>query len=297
MTPDLDAAMTYLAALDPSDDRFTFQYFRDTERSDVRPRHSHTRLVDVADMLAKMNAAGAGIFVTVNRTDGRGRSAANVTALRSVFIDCDRPRARSLALPPSMSVQTSPMRGHHYWLLAPGEPLDAFRGAQEALADYYNTDATVTDLCRVLRLPGFRNMKHEPFPVRLVRCNAAKRYTIAEILAAHGIEAVRTGDGCTPPRTIRNRSCAEIAYRRWTRQAPLTVGHRNRVAFRLAVEGFQAGLDPDAIVREVQAYCERAGIVAEAAAVLRSARRATTRPCRHSSPIAEDGAGESTPAK
>lgn len=296
MTPDLDQALTFLSALDPHDDRFTFQYFRDHEGSAVRARYLHARLLDVASTLAEMNAAGAGIFVTVNRTDGRGRTAANITALRSLFIDCDAPRARPLALPPTMSVETSPMRGHHYWFLAPGEPLDAFRSAQEALAGYYHTDATVTDLCRVLRVPGFRNMKHEPFPVRLIRSRADKRYTIAEILAAHSVKV----DPCTPTapaRTCVERDCAEIVYRRWSRRAPLTVGHRNRVAFRLAVEGFQAGLDPEAIAREVRAYCDRAGIAAEASAVLRSAARATARTCRHSSSIAEDDTGESPSAK
>lgn len=296
MTPDLDQAATFLAALDPEEDRFTFQYFGEHPASTVRARHLHARFADAASMLAEVNAAGAGIFVTVNRTDGHGRTAANIVGLRSLFIDCDGPRARPLALPPSLNVETSPLRGHHYWLLAPGEPLAGFRGAQEALADYYATDPTVTDLGRVLRLPGFRNMKHEPVPVRLLRCNAATRYSIAEILAAHRTESARTHDRCTPQRTTRQRTCAEIAYRRWSRHAPLTVGQRNRVAFRLAVEGFQAELDPTAIAREVRAYCERAGIAAEAEAVLRSAHR-TTRACRHSSPIPEGDAGESSPAK
>lgn len=276
MTPDLAQAMIFLSALDPEADRFTFQYFRDRSTSAVRPRHMHARLADIASILAKRNVAGAGIFVTVNRTDGHGRTAENVTALRSLFIDCDGPRARPLALPPSMSVETSSRRGHHYWLLAPDQPLAAFRSAQETLADYYRTDATVTDLCRVLRVPGFWNMKHEPFPVRLLRLRADARYSIADILAAHRV-SLDPHTQEAPDRTCEKHDCAEIAYRRWAQRAPLTVGHRNRVAFRLAIEGFQGGLDPETIASEVRAFCARVGISAEAASVLRSAARTSTR--------------------
>lgn len=276
MTPDLDQARAFLRALNPHDDWFTFQYFAEAARCTVRPRILHARFDDTARTLAAVNADGAGIFVTVNRTDGRGRTAANVTALRALFIDCDGPRIRSLALPPSISVETSPMRGHHYWLLVPGEPLDNFRVAQEALADFYGTDASVTDLCRVLRLPGFSNMKHEPFPVRLVHCRSAPQHTMREILGAHLADG-GPRESAAPPRMYLQRTCAEIAYRRWSRRAPLTVGHRNRVAFRLAVEGFQAGLDSAAIAGEVRAYCDRAGIPAEVEAVLRSAARVTAR--------------------
>jgi RepB DNA-primase from phage plasmid len=271
MTPDLDQAAAFLAALDPDADRFTFQYFGERPGASVPARHMHGRLADLAPQLVAMNAAGAGIFVTVNRTNGGGRSAENVVALRSLFIDCDGPRARPLALTPSMSVETSPLRGHHYWLLVPGEPLDVFRDAQAALADYYGTDTTVTDRGRVLRIPGFAHMKGEPFFVRLIRSRGEKRYTIADVLAAHLIKPAReTGT----PRTTMPRTCAEIAYHHWSRRAPLTVGHRNRVAFRLALEGFRAGLDAAVIDAEVRAFCARSGIVAEADAVLRSARRA-----------------------
>ena len=277
LAPDLAQTMAHLAALEADPQaRFTFQILPDREAAGVRPAILHGTLADVVDRLAGANKRGAGITVSVNRTDFHGRAAANVVALRALVIDCDQPRGRALALPPSLSVETSPRRGHHYWLLEPGEPLDAFGAAQRQLAAYYGSDGAISDLGRVLRLAGFYNMKGEPFLVRVVRASPDRRYSIAEVLAAHPrCREPRRCHGHPPPAA---RPCAEAAYRAWSRQAPLTIGSRNRVAFRLALEGFRANLDPGIVEAEVRRYCDAAGIRAEAEQVLRSARAAAVRP-------------------
>jgi hypothetical protein len=284
VTPDLAQAVVFLTALDPARDAFTFQYFQERQDAAVAAAHPHGTLAGLASTLARANEHGAGIFVTVNQTDGAGRTAENIVALRSLFIDCDRPRVRPLALPPSLSVQTSSGRGHHYWLLRPGEPLGAFRSAQARLAAFYGSDPTVTDLGRVLRLPGFFNVKHDPFLVQLVRCRPELRYTIADIVASHPVESHSTPDLVTDPPNDTHPSCAEALYRRWTKRAPFSTGTRNRVAFRLALEGFLSGLDGALVDAEVRAFCERCGISREADAVLRSARKIAARGLRHSSP-------------
>lgn len=283
MTLDLEAARVFLAVLDPDASAFTFQVFAEAPESTVRPRHMHGTLAGIGEKLAAINQSGGGIFVTVNATDGLGRAAGNVVALRSLFIDCDKPRIRPLALPPSLSVATSPRRGHHYWLLQSGEPAEAFTPVQQRLAAYYGSDATVKDLGRVLRLPGFCNVKHVPVLVRLVRCRPHLRYTIAEVAKAHPLKDARLlpeQDHVTHP-----RSSAEALYFRWRRSAPFTTGTRNDVAFRLALEGFAAGLDARLVEAEVRGYCDRCGIGREAAAVLRSARKIAARRLRHSSPL------------
>src|SRR6516165_11686347 len=84
----------FLKALDPAPDaRFTFQTFDDdkkrkkarAEANKLRTKKGkkllldpfakirHGTLADHYDMLAKLNANGAGIFVCVNETDGKGR--------------------------------------------------------------------------------------------------------------------------------------------------------------------------------------------------------------------------------
>lgn len=121
---------------------------------------------ELAPKLVEANQSGAGIFLTINATDGRGRLSSNVVALRALFVDCDGPPRRPWALPPSIVVRTA--RGlHAYWLLAPGESLERFRGAQEALAAFYGSDPKVKDLPRVMRVPGFLHLKGVPVLVRL----------------------------------------------------------------------------------------------------------------------------------
>jgi hypothetical protein len=271
LAPDLAQTMAHLEALEADPQaRFTFQILPDREDTGVRPAILHGTLADVVDRLAGANNKGAGITVSVNRTDFRGRAAANVVALRALVIDCDQPRGRALALPPSLSIETSSGRGHHYWFLGPGEPLDGFGAAQRQLAAYYGSDVAISDLGRALRLAGFYNMKREPFLVRVVRASPDRRYSIAEVLAAH--PRCREARRCRSHPPYAARPCAEAAYRTWSRRAPLTIGSRNRVAFRLALEGFRAKLDPGIVEAEVRGYCESAGIRAEAERVLRSAR-------------------------
>src|SRR5512141_268531 len=56
---------------------------------------------------------------------------------------------------------------HGYW---PGIhcPLDAFEAAQVALARKFSGDESVSDLPRVMRLPGFFHQKREPFMSRII---------------------------------------------------------------------------------------------------------------------------------
>jgi hypothetical protein len=240
----------------------------------------HGSLHRLAFELSRRNDRGAAIAVTVNETDGWGRRGENIRALRALFIDCDGPLQRTPALQPSMVVRTR--RGEHlYWLLHPGEDLRRFRGAQRQLARYYGSDSTVSDMARAMRLPGFRHMKHDPVLVRLLDADPSRRYVLDEILSAHpaaGLPAPRN-HFCNRV----HRPCAHALYRRWAAAAPLTVGSRNAVAFRLALEGVRAQLDPAIVEAEVRAFCSRAGIVDEAEQVLRSACRANGRALRQPS--------------
>jgi hypothetical protein len=232
----------------------------------------HGPLRRVVAELARRNARGAAIAVTVNETDGRGRRSEHIRALRSLFIDADAPLERDFALPPSLCVRTC--HGQHaYWLLQAGEDVRRFRAAQRHLASYYDTDLAVSDTARAMRLPGFLHVKNEPFLVRLIDADSERRYGLDEVLAAHP-RGETVGEGRYYNRRSACRPCAHLLYRRWARAAPLTVGSRNAVAFRLALEGVRAALDDEVVAAEVRSFCVRAGIADEAESVLRSARRA-----------------------
>lgn len=274
MTVEVADALHHLDALGEPDERSTFQILPERDGCRVLPQIIHGRFADVVDLLVRRNRVGASIHVCINRTDGRGRSREHVTALRALTIDCDRPRRRPLALPQTLSVETSPARGHHYWRLVAGETLDAFDGAQRHLARYYGSDPNIHDLGRVLRLAGFVSWKRTtPFVVRVARLNVYKVYTITEIIAAHPLPRRR----CAPPPPPHTRTRDDDSFMSWSRRQPDHEGQRNATAFRIAVTGFRAGLDARLVEAEVHAYCVRAGIPCEAPNVLRSARRASGR--------------------
>src|SRR5262245_34977334 len=91
MKQDRDMAERFLRALDPEATRFTFQTFDDNkDRKDKSvARVLHGTLAEHWGTLVKLNEQGAGIFVTINRTDLKGRTAENITGIRAVFVDLD----------------------------------------------------------------------------------------------------------------------------------------------------------------------------------------------------------------
>jgi hypothetical protein len=88
--PDHVAVERFLAKLDPTGG-FTFQAIDDNkERKDKSlARILHGSIKQHGARLCQLNAEGAGIFVTINATDGKGREIKNVVRIRAVFVDLD----------------------------------------------------------------------------------------------------------------------------------------------------------------------------------------------------------------
>lgn len=191
---DLEQAQRFLERLAP-DESVTFQTYsdkeelivkRDGKRFDPNAKIMHGTLETPqdADLLTRLNAKGAGVFVMVNEGNGKGRAAKNVQRVRALFIDTDgAPYPAELPLKPHLVVQSSPGRWHLYWLVT-GVLLDSFSTLQEALAEHYGTDPSIKDLPRVMRLPGFYHRKGEPVPVELLTCNDHAPYSPSDIFGA-----------------------------------------------------------------------------------------------------------------
>jgi hypothetical protein len=273
--PNIDEAVLFITAL-AGDDGWRapifFQTFDDSPEKNARLARTFSgALRDHAAALSRLNRDGACVAVAINPLRGGRRLLEEVVAVRALFIDCDGPRARPLALPTSITVESRAGR-HYYWLLRePAAPAD-FAGAQRQLAAFYGTDGMVCDATRVMRLPGFDHCKTGRFRVRLVRADAALRYPLGDILGAHPIERAADLAGVTecPPEPQNE---ALHAFRRWAAAAPRLQGARNATAFAMAAEGLRSGVPPAIVAHQVRGYCERAGIPREADAVLRSAAR------------------------
>ena len=133
LTPDLEAASDFLTFLDEGAERFTFQTFADTpeakaedaaNRKAGRPkkyaRVFNGTLEQHAAELERLNRIGAGVFVTVNETDLKGRAEHNMTRVRAVFSDTDgSPLGPILqhGLEPQWINETSPSKWHGFWLV------------------------------------------------------------------------------------------------------------------------------------------------------------------------------------
>lgn len=265
---DFEQTAAFLAALTRSDDGWitpvTFQTFDDSPAKDLRlARILHGTLRQHVSALPALNERGAGVFATIQQTDGRGRREANIIALRACFIDCDRPRRRRFVLRPSLAVKT-PHGGHAYWLLEPGANRARFREIQQQLAAYFGSDPAVSDLARVMRLPGTLHRKDSPTLVHLVSARPQLRYTIDALAAAHPVPRCATN-------RLRIRPSMRADYNGWAAGLHVTMGRRNSTAFAIAAEGFARGLAFSEVAKVVETYCLRADITDEAPAVVASA--------------------------
>jgi RepB DNA-primase from phage plasmid len=168
-------AERFLTLLDDRTDRFTFQLFDDNkQRKDRRlARVLHGTLDELYGTLVDYSHAGAGVFVTINTTNFKGRSLQDIVEVRAYFADLDGPplsNVARLALRPDIITETSPHRYHVYYLVCDA-PLseENFKKTQLTLANVLGGDPSVCDLSRVMRLPGFPHQKNplNPFLTRI----------------------------------------------------------------------------------------------------------------------------------
>ena len=166
-TIDLETGWEFVSTLSSSGQGRTFQTFSDSrgDRPDlVSIHHSHIYM-RVATKLACLNQKGAGVFFTVNETDGMGRKSENIVRVRALFVDADNVRIpERWHLEPDFCVWRDPQHWHAYWLVNDC-PLGRFADSQRQLARHYGTDPSVCDLPRVMRVPGFMHCKGTPTPV------------------------------------------------------------------------------------------------------------------------------------
>lgn len=214
---DLSAARAFIDALAGTDSPVTFQTFPERNGANCRPMVKHGSLSKHGAALCAANAAGAGVFVTVNETNLRGRKASDVQRVRAVFADFDgAPLPSAFSLRPHVIVESSPGKWHVYWFCS--IPLVSFRGVQHCIAEQFGSDRAVNDLPRVMRLSGFWHHKAEPFRTRIKTLETHARYSDDEILAAFPSAALTPEN--TPSRFLsgsRNSELCKLAQL-WHRQ-------------------------------------------------------------------------------
>ena len=184
LAPDISAAEHFLTQLDEAAEYWTFQTFDDDGRrkDPGLARIIHGAMEEHSETLSDLNQRGAGVFVTINETDFRGRKRGNIQRVRAVWQEDDG-AGTHLPLEPHIVVESSPGKYHRY-IFVDGLELDEHRSVQQVLVDRYGSDPCAKDVSRVLRLPGFYHRKGEPHLARIVEESHAQPYSRKDILIA-----------------------------------------------------------------------------------------------------------------
>ena len=175
---DADKFLTYLRTVQPESTKFVFQTF--TDNKDVTKALKAAKKRDplactftaapseALERLQVLQNKGAGIFVQMNVSTGRGKD--NVTKLSSYFLDTDgapiAPIIKEMPKP-LMVVSSSKGNYHIYWRTE--DPLERFKATQKSLAQSFGCDEAMVNLDRVVRIPGTWHLKNpeQPFQVGL----------------------------------------------------------------------------------------------------------------------------------
>ena len=196
LSPSFEEAELFLQALAGKDTAYTFQTFDDVKNRQDKTlaRIYQGTFNQHKAALAALNAKGAGVYVTVNQTDLKGRSLANIVKVRSLFVDLDGSPIQPIKdlpedLQPHIIIESSPNRWHAYWLVNNCE-LDQFKPLQQALAAKFDGDMQVCDLPRVMRLAGFSHNKKDPFITRIVELQESNLapYSVNKLIHGLGLE-------------------------------------------------------------------------------------------------------------
>ncbi|NGX40378.1 MAG: hypothetical protein KR126chlam4_00197 [Candidatus Anoxychlamydiales bacterium] len=172
--PDIQMAkrfLSFISQCDENDNHFSFQTFPEKEnQSKPFARILSDTIEDHEDLLINLNKQEAGIFVTVNKTDGKGRKKDNIIEGRTFFIDLDGASLEPVLeapISPHLIVESSPGRYHAYWIVE-NIKLEYFSDIQKQLSSRFGSDPQVNDLGRVMRLPGFFHHKKDPFFTKII---------------------------------------------------------------------------------------------------------------------------------
>jgi hypothetical protein len=194
----------------PPDQR-TWQTFDDVHLANGVPRRNrrlarvlHGSLAAIEPVLRRLNTpeVGAGVYISGNHTDGRGRRTGNITRIATVVADLDHGLPSNLPVTPTLTVETSPNKFQVWWTLADENAVSQteHRDIHARLVAEHGADPRASGIARVYRVPGFWHLKHEPFFVRIV--DGSLRAIDRSALLAAFPPLPRHTSALSPPRRV-----------------------------------------------------------------------------------------------
>lgn len=142
----------------------TFHDSKTTVDALKQPNTFHAPLSACEEYFNGVTNHNYGIYVTLNKTDGKGRSEENIIGYNAIFADIDNMSLPNFPIEPHFITQRDSLHSHAYWLVNGVVTGDQFKRIQKQVAMYLGSDEQVIDPCRVVRLAGSTNMKNPAAP-------------------------------------------------------------------------------------------------------------------------------------
>lgn len=151
-----------------------------------------------SELFCTLNTRGYEIYACINETDGNGQKKENIVRVRVLVIDCDNPDTgrytiESLPISPTAIVSSSHGKYHIYYRVNDCE-LAQFTWLQKALAAKLGGDPAVSDISRVMRVPGsFNRKRNKPFFSTIIE-HSNNEYDVRDIVDAFGFDSFVSTD-------------------------------------------------------------------------------------------------------
>jgi hypothetical protein len=198
-------------------------------------------LLSAADLALRSAAEGWDVYYGVVPRTGHGGTLAYCLPDVDVLwadVDAKNFNSKDEAYASIMGYRVSPSamvdsgNGYHlYWIMKTPVPAADATTIMKGIAKAIGGDA-VSDLPRVLRIPGTTNWKREPIPVRLIAMDSRRRRSISDF--AQELEAARFAE--RPRRVQQNFAPVPMEkLPRWLQDiiiAPAPKGARSEAAFK-----------------------------------------------------------------
>lgn len=168
-----------------------------------------------------------GVYFMVNEGDGElhghdiVRNSESVHTLKALFVDTDEGNPKNLKkfcieykLKPHSIVESSPGKYHYYFLIeeceASKENIYLWQSCQQRLINIDpHYDRAMSDLGRVLRIPGFYHTKNKPFLIKEVYASNHRPYRLRQFFERIGAEKTPPHKGSTFDRPTKIISLGE----------------------------------------------------------------------------------------
>jgi len=257
-----------------ADDSVHWQLYHDSDKSDSGKKLARSFYSTYDNALPKLQQAqtkGCGVYVTINETDGSGRTSKNIVSARACFIDGDNqdlPDNGSWGIYPHIIVARNARYWHAYWLIEESTDFETWQRLQYSLALYYGVKDRLHDLPRVMRAPGFNHLKNPQSPeeYKIIYNNPAARCTLSDVAAAHvlsGNQQQELDSWLTAPKLRKNgediindddQSIAKFIQR--ISSISPEEGDYNNALYIASNYGRDYGLSPEVIIKQITKWWE-----------------------------------------